>query len=110
MIGATAFRRALPALSIFFQSPIHRGDRCNPLVLMWVASSTRPFSPLFIGVIGATRLDCGAVHGDVAFSPLFIGVIGATIVDRRLQEGGNAFSPLIIGVIGATTRVSASSA
>ena len=117
-----------PALVAAFQSPIHRGDRCNFKDARVFLDRASAFSPLFIGVIGATER--GVVTKDEAsepFSPLFIGVIGATYMaeldkvrsfnfqspihrgDRcnaksaaARSGGAPTFSPLFIGVIGAT--------
>ena len=71
---------------------------CDTLI-----KSQGAFSPLFIGVIGATEREVIVEQDRVTFSPLFIGVIGATFicgVENRLRK--HAFSPLFIGVIGAT--------
>ena len=112
-----------------FQSPIHRGDRCNGIALYCLTSDDESFSPLFIGVIGATpgvpklgvtwlaNFQSPIHRGDRCnreapgrggyprrtFSPLFIGVIGATAIqDGKTEILPDAFSPLFIGVIGAT--------
>ena len=63
-----------------------------------------PFSPLYIGVSGATiglcLLWCGLL---MTFSPLYIGVSGATQALSPLWPAcGHTFSPLYIGVSGAT--------
>ena len=64
---------------------------------------TVPFSPLFIGVIGATGRGARPGADCGPFSPLFIGVIGATWMNPPFSRNLNkSFSPLFIGVIGAT--------
>ena len=69
-----------------------------------VTSIRGTFSPLYIGVSGAT-LHYPPLHPGVGypFSPLYIGVSGAT---RRWDDVselfGVTFSPLYIGVSGAT--------
>ena len=93
-----------PTNRVGFQSPIHRGDRCNVPHDPAKTVATIAFSPLFIGVIGATC--CGPVKVGgyaITFSPLFIGVIGAT-QSCQVQSAYKhlTFSPLFIGVIGAT--------
>ncbi len=60
------------------------------------------FSPLFIGVIGATTRKYFKNRFSKSFSPLFIGVIGATEKILATNQPIPSFSPLFIGVIGAT--------
>ena len=82
--------RDWPAVpTVHFQSPIHRGDRCNCRKSSHVAMGTWSFSPLFIGVIGATRKDASGPGYPLTFSHLFIGVIGATW--ERLETDAEAW-------------------
>ena len=127
MIGATQNVGTVGTDIFFFQSPIHRGDRCNGGESSSVMTASSSFSPLFIGVIGATPTGPLPLRTLWSFSPLFIGVIGATpeeaagapgavVFQSPIHRGdrcnGNdsggkymhrySFSPLFIGVIGAT--------
>ena len=127
VIGATQDGIARRRQSLCFQSPIHRGDRCNEECSGRYRPRCATFSPLFIGVIGATLIEFKIAFTVKAFSPLFIGVIGATLLptifpqlflifQSPIHRGDRCnwvrldlppieqetFSPLFIGVIGAT--------
>ena len=87
MIGATKLPQRPFVAPVAFQSPIHRGDRCNVDGRRQAGEAYVAFSPLFIGVIGATvDKDEAVIPVEFSFSPLFIGVIGATYNPLSMEE------------------------
>ena len=78
VIGATVRYVCQWALRICFQSPIHRGDRCNRKSRNGESSHSLFQSPIHRGDrCNAARCPRHPQHSST-FSPLFIGVIGAT--------------------------------
>ncbi len=55
-------RRVSPGLCVWFQSPPHRGDRCNLIQFGPARVAEFSFSPLLIGEIGATLRRLGLRH------------------------------------------------
>ena len=87
-IGATSRCSRLHPSVTEFQSPPHRGDRCDLGCAQRRVANAACFSPLLIGEIGATFDLLGTVRLDVSrFSPLLIGEIGATFNARSRVTG-----------------------
>ena len=86
-----------------FQSPFHRGSKCNSATTKTATSAPRPFSPLFIGEVNVTLVDPNDTLPANAFSPLFIGEVNVTnssmLWDMSTKQ---AFSPLFIGEVNVT--------
>ena len=66
-----------------FQSPIHRGSKCNQLISTNQEEHSSAFSPLFVGEVNVTD---GFDHNRRergTFSPLFVGEVNVTVHQVR---------------------------
>src|SRR5579885_941783 len=97
--------------SIKFQSPPHRGIRCDRARTVVLARARAlNFSPLLIGEFGVTWHGQDLLRGRGHFSPLLIGEFGVTPSGRRNGSSFVYFSPLLIGEFGVTPCPSFSAA
>ena len=119
---------SLVAVYPFFQSPIHRGSKCNTVNRRWHRRHQGSFSPLFIGEVNVTSGLCrrprrrGLFQSPIhrgskcnpypprntrstkrSFSPLFIGEVNVTLFGGRFRANHRlSFSPLFIGEVNVT--------
>src|SRR5579885_1873543 len=104
--GVTSSLNARVGQEPAFQSPPHRGIRCDSREHRCRLRRAHYFSPLLIGEFGVTleacrMYRCRAVH----FSPLLIGEFGVTVIYKSgVFVDPNHFSPLLIGEFGVTMK------
>ena len=71
-----------------FQSPIHRGSKCNQTFLKNLNYNRLAFSPLFIGEVNVTEACIAETPPASTFSPLFIGEVNVTHATPERRDRG----------------------